>query len=102
MSGQAIDFAGVAGASASSTMTCPKCGFTQPEGAECLGCGVFVAKYVEGARRAEEARLIQASVAERQQAYVQTPVEHGASKRTTASSPPKRRGSRTGWPAASP
>ena len=76
MSGHAIDYAGMAGAPASASMTCPKCGFVQPEGAECISCGVFVAKFVESSRRAEEARHIQASVAERQQAYVQTPVEH--------------------------
>ena len=76
MSGQAIDYAGVAGTSTSGTMTCPKCGFVQPEGAECISCGIFVAKFVESSRRAEEARLIQDSIAERQESYVQTPVEH--------------------------
>ncbi len=69
MDGQTIQFADVPGASGPATMSCPRCGLHQPKAAECTGCGVFVAKFVESARRAEEARFIQASVAERRANY---------------------------------
>jgi hypothetical protein len=54
-------------------MTCPKCGFQQPESPECVGCGIFVAKFREKARIDEERRIIQDSVAERQQVYAGGP-----------------------------
>jgi len=54
-------------------MTCPKCGFEQPEAAECSRCGIFVAKYSERARVADETRLIQESIAQRQLAYATGP-----------------------------
>ena len=69
MDGQTIELAHTVGALAPATMSCPRCGFQQPEAAECAGCGVFVAKFVESARRAEEARFIQESVAERRAHY---------------------------------
>ena len=72
MDGEAIVFADAARTAAPATMTCPKCGVGQPEAAECAGCGVFVSKFIESARRAEEARLIQASVAERHANYQMT------------------------------
>ena len=72
MDGQTIGFADAARTVAPATMTCPKCGVGQPEAAECAGCGVFVAKFVESARRAEEARIIQESVAERRANYQMT------------------------------
>ena len=69
MQDQAIEFADAARTAAPPTMTCPRCGLGQPEAAECAGCGVFVAKFLESTRRAEEARFIQESVAERRAHY---------------------------------
>lgn len=69
MDGQAIQFADAPGAARPGTMSCPRCGVQQPEAAECDGCGVFVAKFIVSARRAEEARFIQESVAERRANY---------------------------------
>ncbi len=69
MDGQTIELAHAGGAATPATMSCPRCGFHQPEAAECAGCGVFVAKFLESARRAEEARFIQESVAERRAHY---------------------------------
>jgi hypothetical protein len=77
MDGQTIELADASGTSTPATMSCPKCGVQQPEAAECVGCGVFVAKFVESARRAQEARLIQASVAERHAAYQMTDEQDG-------------------------
>jgi hypothetical protein len=61
--------AGTPGASDPGTMTCPKCGFDQPESPECVRCGIFVAKFFEKARLEEEARTIQESIAQRQMRY---------------------------------
>lgn len=72
MDGQTIGFAGAATASTRATMSCPRCGVQQPEAAECRGCGVFVVKFVESARRADEARFIQESVDERRASYQMT------------------------------
>ena len=55
-------------------MSCPKCGFEQPESPECVCCGIFVAKFLEKARREEEARIIENSIAERQVHYATSPV----------------------------
>jgi hypothetical protein len=51
------------------TMACPKCGFEQPESPECVRCGIFVARFLEKARLAEETRIIQESIAEKQALY---------------------------------
>lgn len=69
MDGQTIELAHTGRASTQATMSCPRCGVHQPEAAECAGCGVFVAKFLESARRAEETRFIQESVAERRAHY---------------------------------
>ncbi len=50
-------------------MTCPKCGFEQPESPECGRCGIFVTKFIEKARLDEERHIIQESVAQKQAAY---------------------------------
>lgn len=50
-------------------MMCPKCGFEQAESPECARCGVFVAKFLEKARLADEQRMIQDSIAENQVRY---------------------------------
>ena len=69
MHGQSIPFAGAPGTSDPATMTCPKCGFEQPESQECVRCGIFVARFFEKIRLEEESRIIQESIAETQAAY---------------------------------
>lgn len=54
-------------------MTCPKCGFEQAEFPECARCGVFVAKFREKIRVDEERRIIQESIARRQELYAGAP-----------------------------
>jgi hypothetical protein len=50
-------------------MVCPKCGFEQPESAECARCGIFVTKFVEKRRLAEERHILDESFARKHAAY---------------------------------